>query len=124
MLRRSFTWVVPGAVVAVGVFAGIDALRSSGGEPTASASSATEAVTTTQTESGAEIESSAELPYLQPVRLTPGRVATNEHFWVSVTFRVPPGWYGLLDSPSFAVGKDLNGEAVDFASGGHLCCRI
>jgi hypothetical protein len=29
MLRRSFVWVVPGSVVAVGVFAGIDALRSS-----------------------------------------------------------------------------------------------
>jgi hypothetical protein len=43
MLRRSFTWVVPAAVVAVGVFAGFDALRSSNGEPsTASAPSATE----------------------------------------------------------------------------------
>jgi hypothetical protein len=35
MLRRWFTWVVPGAVIAVGVLAGLDALRSSDGETTA-----------------------------------------------------------------------------------------
>jgi hypothetical protein len=118
MLRRSFTWVVPGAVVAVGVFAGIDALRSSGGEPTASAPNATEGVTTMQTETGAELESSAQLRSGQLVRLIPGRVTTDERRWYFVTFTVPPGWYGHERRGSFAIGKELSGEAVAFSSGG------
>jgi len=73
MLRRSFTWVVPGAVVAVGLFAVLDALRSSGGEPTASAPSATEAVTNTQTETGAVVEHSASLIGLRSERPWHGR---------------------------------------------------
>jgi hypothetical protein len=125
MLRRSFTWVVPGAVVAVVVFAALDALRSFGGEPTASAPSATEAVTTMQTETGAEIESSAQLQSGQLVRLIPGRVTTDERRWYFVTFTVPPGWYGheRADTPtattaSFAIGKELSEEAADLSSGG------
>jgi hypothetical protein len=118
MLRRSFTWVVPGAVVAVGLFAALDALRSSGGEPTASASSATEAVTTMQTQTGAALESSAQLQSGQRVRLIPGRVTTDERRWYFVTFTVPPGWYGNERPGSFAIGKELIEEAADFSSGG------
>jgi hypothetical protein len=118
MLRRSFTWVVPGAVVAVGLFAALDALRSSGGEPTASAPSATAAVTTMQTETGAEIESSARLQSGQLVRLIPGRVTTGERRWYFATFMVPPGWYGHERRGGFAIGKELSGEAAAFSSGG------
>jgi hypothetical protein len=32
-MRSRITWVIVGAVVVIGVFAGLDALRSSGGEP-------------------------------------------------------------------------------------------
>jgi hypothetical protein len=117
MLPRSFTWVAPGAVVAVGVFAALDALRSSGGEPTASATT-TGVLTTTQTETGAEIESSAQLQSGQLVRLIPGRVTTDERRWYFVTFTVPPGWYGHERRGSFAIGKVLSGEAVAFSSGG------
>jgi hypothetical protein len=118
MLRRSFTWVVPGAVVAVGLFAALDALRTSGAKPIASASSATETVTTMQTETGAEIESSAQLQSGQLVRLIPGRVTTDERRWYFVTFTVPPGWYGHERPGSFAIGKVLSGEALAFSSGG------
>jgi hypothetical protein len=118
MLRRSFTWVVPGAVVAVGLFAALDALRSFGGKPAASAPSATEAVTTMQTKTGAELESSAQLQSGQLVRLIPGRVTTDERRWYFVAFTVPPGWYGHERRGSFAIGKQLSGEALAFSSGG------
>jgi hypothetical protein len=107
MLRRSFTWVVPAAVVAVGVFAGLDALRSSNGEPpAASAPSASEALTTTQTERDAvRDEWSAQLQTRRAVRLIHGRVTTNERFPITVTFTVPPGWYGYQDGGGFMIGK-------------------
>jgi hypothetical protein len=111
------TWVVPGAVVVVGLFAALDALRSSGGEPTASVSSPTEAVTT-QTETGPDVESSAELQTRRVVRLMPGRVATNESFPIAVTFMVPPGWYGFQDEIGFVLGMGLVGEEVDLFPGG------
>jgi hypothetical protein len=111
------TWVVPGAVVVVGLFAALDALRSSGGEPTASVSSPTEAVTT-QTETGPDVESSAELQTRRVVRLMPGRVATNESFPIAVTFMVPPGWYGFQDEIGFVLGMGLVGGEVDLVPGG------
>jgi hypothetical protein len=117
MSRARLTWVVPGAVVAVGLFAALDALRSYGGEPTASASSPTEAVTT-QTETGPDVESSAELQTRRVVRLMPGRVATNERFPIVVTFMVPPGWYGYEDETGFVLGMGLVGEEVDLVPGG------
>jgi hypothetical protein len=120
MLRRWFTWVVAGVVVAVGGFAAIDALRSSGGEPTASAPSATESVTTTQTETGADIESSAELQDGRAVRLIPGRVTTAGSFRVDVTFTVPPGWYGHQAGGFFVIAKSPppSEVAMSFTSGG------
>jgi hypothetical protein len=42
MFRRWVGWVIPGAVVAVGAFAAIDALRSFGGEPPTASSTFTE----------------------------------------------------------------------------------
>jgi hypothetical protein len=117
MSRTRLTWVVPGAVVAVGLFAALDALRSSGGEPTASVSSPTEAVTT-QTETGPDVESSAELQTRRVVRLMSGRVATNERFPIAVTFMVPPGWYGFQDRTRVILGRGLVGEEVDLVPGG------
>jgi hypothetical protein len=120
VLRGSFTWVVPAAVIAVGVFAGLDALRSSGGEPTASAPSATEALTTTQTERDAVLgEWSARLQTRRVVRLIHGRVSA-ELFSPSpvVTFMVPPGWYGYQDETGFVLGMGLVGEEVDLVPGG------
>jgi hypothetical protein len=104
MLRRSFTWVVPGAVVAVGLFASIDALRSSGGEPPPAKANATEVVTTTQSETDAEPLSS-QLQTGRVVRLVPGRVTTNERFPITVTFTVPAEWYGYQEGASFVIGK-------------------
>jgi hypothetical protein len=119
MLRRSFTWVVPFAVVTVGVFAGLDAFRSSGGEPTASEASAT-AVTTTRTETDLEVESSRELNDGRAVKLIPGRVTANRFFEMTVTFTVPDGWYGYQGAGVFVLGKGVGPEAlgVDLASGG------
>jgi len=48
-MRPGITWVIVGAVAVIVVFAGLDALRSAGGEPTPSEASAT-GVTTTRTE--------------------------------------------------------------------------
>lgn len=115
---RWFTWVVPGAVVAVAVLAGLDALRSSDGEPTASTPSPTEPVTTMQTETGAEVETSAALQYLQLVKLPPGRVRTDRNYPAFDSFRVPPGWYGYQSGGGYQIGKELNGTAVAFRSGG------
>jgi hypothetical protein len=46
-MRPGVTWIVVGAVLIVAVFAGLDALRSSGEEPPPAEASVTEAVTTT-----------------------------------------------------------------------------
>ena len=126
VLRGWFTWVVLGALVVLGVFVAVDALRSSDREPTASVPTLTEAVTTRQTPTGADLESSVELQEFRVVRLTPGRATTGESFRPVVTFTVPPGWYGHLGGGrrladgGFAIGKSLSPGAagVDFASGG------
>jgi hypothetical protein len=54
-MRSRITWVIVGAVVVIGVFAGLDALRSSGGEPPRAEAVATEAATTTQAERDTEL---------------------------------------------------------------------
>jgi hypothetical protein len=46
MFQRWVGWVIPGAVVAVGAFAAIDALRSSGGEPPTASSEPNQATVT------------------------------------------------------------------------------
>jgi hypothetical protein len=113
------TWIVPGAVVAVGVFAALDAIRSSGGAPASTEASAT-AVTTTRTETDLEVESSRELNDGRVVKLIPGRVTANRFFEMTVTFTVPDGWYGYQGPGVFVLGKGVGPEAlgVDLASGG------
>jgi hypothetical protein len=112
-------WVIPGAVIAVGVFAGLDALRSSNGKPpTASAPSVTEALTTTQTEGDAELELSAELQTGRVVRLVHARVSTDLKFSPVVTFLAPPGWYGYQDETGFVLGMGIVGDEVDLVPGG------
>lgn len=108
----------------VAAFAGLDALRSSGGKPP-TASAERDQADTVQTETGAELESSARLQSGKLVRLTPGRVTTDERRWYFVTFTVPPGWYGhervrtpTAATASFAIGKELSEEAADLSSGG------
>lgn len=108
----------------VAAFAGLDALRSSGGKPP-TASGERDQADTVQTETGAELESSARLQSGKLVRLTPGRVTTDERRWYFVTFTVPPGWYGhervgtpSLTTASFAIGKELSEETADPSSGG------
>jgi hypothetical protein len=113
MLRRSFTWVIPGAVVAVGVFAGLDALRSSGGGPPPTSAERERAVTTTPTETAAVL-----ITDRPPVRLRPGRVSTDLHSHPVVTFMVPPGWYGYQDETGFVLGMGLVGGEVDVVLGG------
>jgi len=111
------SWVIPGAVVAVGVFAGLDAIRSLGGEPTAS--NPTEAITTTRTKADPGIES-RELQKGRVVKLTPGRVTVNQFFEMAVAFTVPDGWYGYQGPAVLVLGKGLSPEAlgVSLASGG------
>ena len=104
----------------VAVFAGLDALRSSGGKPS-TASAERDQAGTVQTETGAELESSARLQSGKLVRLTPGRVTADERRWYFVTFTVPPGWYGherAAETASFAIGNELSEEAADLPSGG------
>jgi hypothetical protein len=91
-------------VIAVALFAGIDALRSSGGEPPPAKASATEALTTTQSETDAELLSS-QLQTGRVVRLARGRVTTNARFPIIVTFTVPADWYGYQEGASFVIGK-------------------
>jgi hypothetical protein len=112
-------WVIPGAVIAVGVFAGLDALRSSNGEPpTASAPSATEALTTTQPERDGELEWSAQLETRRVVRLVHGRVSAELFSSPVLTFMVPPGWYGYQDETGFVLGMGVVGDEVDLVPGG------
>jgi hypothetical protein len=113
MVRRRFSWVIAGAVVAVGVFAGLDALRSSGGKSPPTSSERDRAVTTTPTETAAVL-----LTEHRPVRLIPGLVSTALHSSPVVTFMVPPGWYGYQDETGFVLGMGLVGEEVDLVPGG------
>jgi hypothetical protein len=117
MSRTRLTWVVPGAVVAVGLFAALDALRSSGGEPTASATT-TGALTTMQTETRALVEPSASLIDEQVVRLIPGRVRTDTDYRAFDSFTVPLGWWGHQRGAAYVIGKETNGLTVAFRSGG------
>ena len=122
------TSILAGGVIAVAIFAGIDALRSSSGEPPSARATATEAVTTTQSETDAELLSS-QLQTRRVVRLVPGRVTTNERFPITVTFTVPAGWYGYQEGAGFVIGKTasrplararnvtLGGIAVDVLDG-------
>jgi hypothetical protein len=103
-MRPSISWIVPGAVIAVGVFAGIDALRSSGGGPTPSEASATEAVTATRTETDLSVESSRELHEGRVVKLIPGRVTVDFFVEMAVAFTVPDGWYGY-QGPAFSYSE-------------------
>jgi hypothetical protein len=106
-------------VIAVGVFAGLDAIRSSGDEPpTASAPSATEALTTTQAEGDSELELSAELQTQRVVRLVHARVSTDLNTSPVVTFLAPPGWYGYQDETGFVLGMGIVGDEVDLVPGG------
>jgi hypothetical protein len=123
-MQTRITWIVVGAIVVVAVVAGVDALRSSGGKPPTTSAERDQAVTV-QTETGAELESSARLRSGKLVRLTPGRVTTDERRWYFVTFTVPPGWYGherpvtpTATTASFAIGKELSEETADLSSGG------
>jgi hypothetical protein len=112
-MRIRVTWIVVGAIVLVAVFAGLDALRSSGGEPPPAAAERDRAVTTMPTETAAVL-----LTGDRPVRLTPGRVSTDLDSSPVVTFMVPPGWYGYQDEMGFALGMGLVGEEVDLFPGG------
>jgi hypothetical protein len=117
-MRPGITWVIVGAVAIIGLFAGLDALRSSGGEPPPAEASKTDVVTTTQTETDAELEPFAELQTRRVVRLIPGRVTTNERFPIAVTFTVPPGWYGSQGKARFLLGMGVVSYEVDLFPGG------
>jgi hypothetical protein len=116
-MRPGITWVIVGAVVVIGVFAGLDALRSAGGEPTASATT-TGALTTMQAETSALGEPSASLIDEQLVRLIPGRVRTDEDWPAFDSFTVPPGWYGHQHGDGYVIGNELIDQAVTWRSGG------
>jgi hypothetical protein len=111
-MRPSVTWIIVGAVVVIGVFAGLDALRSSGDEPPSAEASATEAVTTTQPETDVVLASSTELETRRVVGLMPGRVTTNERLPLAVTFTVPPGWYGQQRGSGFVLAKSRHGTRL------------
>jgi hypothetical protein len=119
MDRRLISGVLAGAVVVIGVFAGVDALRSSGSDATGAGPTATEGLTT-QAESAPDVESSAKLQIRhRPVGLIPGRITTDGHW---ATFTVPPGWYGSEALFGVVLGKRLilDGQAVDWKAGGIL----
>jgi hypothetical protein len=112
-LRRRLSWIVLGAVVAVGLIAGLDALRSSGREPPTAAAERERTVTTTTTETAAVL-----ITDRPPVRLRPGRVSTDLHFPPVVEFTVPRGWYGSQDETGFVLGRGLVGGEVAVVLGG------
>jgi hypothetical protein len=112
-MRMRITWIVVGAIVLVAVFAGLDALRSSGGDPPPASAERDRAVTTMPTEAAAVL-----LTGDRPVGLTPGRVSTDPDSSPVVTFTVPPGWYGYQDETGFVLGMGLVGEEVDLFPGG------
>jgi hypothetical protein len=116
-MRPGITWMIVGAVAVIVLFAGLDALRSAGGEPTPPEASAT-TVTTTRTETGVEIESSASLVDEQLVRLIPGRVRTDRDWPAFDSFTVPRGWYGHQRGAGYVIGNELNDQAVIWRSGG------
>jgi hypothetical protein len=117
-MRPGVTWVIVGAVAVIVVFAGLDALRSAGGEPASTETNATEAVTTVQADTGAQIESSASLIDEQLVRLIPGRVRTDRDWPAFDSFTVPPGWYGHQRGASYVIGNELKDQAVTWRWGG------
>jgi hypothetical protein len=118
-MRPGVTWIIVGAVAVIVVFAGLDALRSGGGEPTPSEASAT-GVTTTRTEADVGIESSRELQQGRIVKLIPGRVTVDFFVEMAVAFTVPDGWYGYQGPGVLLLGKGLTPGAggVRVASGG------
>jgi hypothetical protein len=118
-MRPGATWIILGAVAVIAVFAGLDALRSTGDEPTPSEANAP-TVTTTQTGNEAEVAFSRELHAGSVVRLIPGRVAVNDFFEMAAVFTVPRGWYGYQGAGFFVLGKSVTPAAVgvNFASGG------
>jgi hypothetical protein len=113
-MRLGVSWAIVGAIAVIAVFAGLDALRSS----IASAPSATEALTTVQADTGAQVESSASLIDEQLVKLIPGRVRTDRDYRAFDSFTVPPGWYGHQRGGGYVIGNELNGQAVALKSGG------
>lgn len=102
----------------VAAFAGLDALRSSDDETPPAEASATEALTTTQTETGAVVEASANLIDEQLVRLMPGRVRTDTDYRGFDSFTVPRGWYGHERGAGYVIGNELNGQVLTWESGG------
>ena len=119
-MRPRISWVIASAIIAIGVLAALDALRSTGGQPPSASAEPDRSLTTAQTETGAEIESSARLRSFRAVRLIPGRIRTAERFDVTVTFTVPPGWYGYQGGRDFQIAKSPPSSevATTFASGG------
>ena len=117
-MRPRVTWIIAGAVAVIGVFAGVDALRSSGDEPPATETSATEALMSTQTETGAVVEASASLIDEKLVSLMPGRVRTDTDYRAFDSFTVPRGWYGHQRGGGFVIGNELNGRVLTWESGG------
>ena len=71
-----------------------------------------------QAETGAGVESSASLIDEQLVKLRPGRVRTDRDYRSFDSFTVPPGWWGHQRGGGYMIGTELNGDAVDLASGG------
>jgi hypothetical protein len=111
-VRSRLSWVILAAVVAVGLIAGLDALRSSGGEPPTAEAERERAVTRPTETAPVLIMDSP------PVRLRPGPVSTDLHSRPVVEFMVPPGWYGYQDETGFVLGMGLVGEEVDVVAGG------
>jgi hypothetical protein len=112
LVRRRLSWIILAALIAVGLIAGLDALRSSGGEPSTAAAER-ERAETTPTETVAVL-----IGDRPPVRLRPGRVFTDMHFPPVVTFTVPRGWYGYQDETGFVLGTGLVGGEVAVVLGG------
>jgi hypothetical protein len=119
-MRPGVTWVIVGAVLVVGVFAALDGVRSSGGEPAPAPAEPDGAVTTAQQDGGAELEASREIPLGGAVQLLAGRVGMEGEFGRFLTFRVPLGWYGWQGGGGFVIGNGYNegASAVDTSSGG------
>jgi hypothetical protein len=118
-MRPGITWIIVGAVVVVGLLAGLDALRSSGEEPPPAEANTTDA-TTAREETDVEVESASELQEGRVVELIPGRVTSSFFSEMAVQFTVPPGWYGYQGNSVIVLGNRLSPAAigVNFASGG------
>ena len=118
-MRPPLGWLIPVAVVAVGVFAALDALRFSDEQQPPAEASATE-TTPTPRETEAQVESSSELLDQRVVKLIPGRVTSDFLSEMDVAFTVPPGWYGYQGEGVIVLGNRLSPGAigVHFASGG------